>query len=505
MSRAPEVFEVVVLDGEPPATRFDDHHSGVDRQGRPMITRRAWRALAVGCIGFSLMSFNTTAMNLAFGDIGDDFPGASQATVSWVASIFFIGLASLMLLSGALADRLGRLRMFRLGLLTFTVGAALSALAPSVYVLIGARLIAAAGGAMVVPSSLAVVLPEFPKERHFTAVALWSATGPVASAAAPASAAVILEFSNWRVLLAVSAPIALLAVVLSYGALRESKAERASTRIDAVGVVLGSLAIAALVFAVSQGSNLGWTSPLVLGAILATMTLLPMFVASCRRAAEPLLNLDLFLLRPVWVANTASLLLNLSGLGMWIMWPLWMERVWDYDKVQIGMGLLPGPILSGIISASSAKLADMVGEDRLLRWGSVVPVIALGWPLVFLTEEPNYWIGAAPCIGLFGAGWALIQPPLNNSVIRHVSPDFYAEVNAAFNTIRNIAGALGIAIAIAIIGDPDRLDVIQAYGRAFLTLFVGGVLVVACLVFLFPRTPEPAADAESGAEEPAPA
>lgn len=455
------------------------------------ITRRAWRALATGCIGFSLISFNTTSMNLAFGDIGDDFTSVSSATVSWVASIFFIGLASLMLLSGGLGDRLGRRRMFRLGLMIFTVGAVLSAVAPSVYVLIAARLIAAIGGAMVVPSSLAVVLPEFPKERHFTAVALWSATGPAASALAPASAALVLAVSDWRMLLALSAPIALLALALSYGSLRESKAGRVAARIDVFGVVVGSLAIAALVFAVSQGSNLGWSSPLILGALVATMTLLPVFVVSCRRHDEPLLNLDLFLLRPVWVANLSSLLLNLAGLGMWILWPLYMERVWDYSKVQIGLGLLPGPLLSGVISASTARLAQRFGEDRLLRWGAFVPILALGWPLIFLTEEPNYWLAAAPCIGLFGAGWALIQPPLNNSVIRHVSPDYYGEVNAAFNTVRNIAGALGIAVAISIIGDKNRIDVIAAYDRALLTLFASGLAFVACLLFLFPRSPAP--------------
>ena len=477
MSRAPDVFDVGPEE--------------ISAEGT-VVTRRAWRALAVGCIGFSLMSFNTTAMNLAFDDIGDDFPGASQATVSWVASIFFIGLASLMLLSGGLADRLGRRRVFRIGLLTFAFGAILSAAAPSIYVLIAARLIAAAGGALVVPSSLAVVLPEFPKSRHFTAVALWSATGPVASAIAPATSALLLAVSNWRVLLALSAPLALLALAFSYGSLRESKAERASTRIDAIGVLLGSLAIAALVFAVSQGASLGWTSPLVLGAFVATMTLLPLFVVSCRRAAEPLLNLDIFMLRPVWVANLANLLLNMSGLGMWILWPLYMERVWGFSKVQIGLALLPGPLLGGVISATSAALAKRVGEERLLRWGAFVPLIALAWPLVFLTEEPNYWLGAAPCIGLFGAGWAVIQPPLNNSVIRHVSPDYYAEVNAAFNTIRNIAGALGIAITVAIVGDKNRIDVIAAYGRAYLALFLGGLLFIASLLVLFPRTPSTA-------------
>ncbi len=451
------------------------------------IPRRAWRALAVGCAGFSLKSFNTTAMNLAFGDIADDFSGASQATVSWVASVFFIGMASLMLLSGGLADRLGRRRMYRLGLVTFAAGATLSAVAPTVYVLIGARLLASVGGALVVPSSLAVILPEFPKHRHFTAVALWSATGPVASAIAPTAAAAILSFASWRVLLAVSAPIALVALLSSFGTLQESKGQRSSARIDLVGVLLGSSAIAALVFAVSQGPNLGWVHPLVIGTLAAATTLLPLFVLSCRRHDDPLLNLDLFLLKPVWVANLANMFLNLPGLGVWILWPLFMDRVWGYSKIQIGLGLLPGPIVSGVLTSISGRLADRMGPHRLLRWSAMIPLLALAWPLFTLTEEPNYWLSAGPCIGLFGAGWALTQPTLNSSVLSHVSADFYGEVNAAFNTIRNVAGALGIAVAIAIVGDPERANPMAAYGRAFAAFAVAGLACWALLVFVFPR------------------
>lgn len=486
VSRLPDVF-ASVSSSRSEADEFVLNQSA-GRDTREPLPRRAWRALTVGCVGFSLMSFNTTSMNLAFGDIGEDFPEASQATVSWVASIFFIGLASLMLLSGGLADRFGRLRMFRLGLVIFAIGAVASAVAPTIWVLIGARLLAAIGGAIVVPSSLAAVLPEFPKERHSTAVALWSATGPVASSIAPATAAVVLAVWNWRVLLVLSAPLALFALLASYGTMRESKAERVSGGIDVFGVIVGSLAIAAIVFAVGQGSNLGWSSPLVLGAFAAAMTLLPLFVFSSRRHDDPLLNLEIFLIKPVWIANLANFMLNISGLGMWILWPLFMSRVWGFSKLQIGLALMPAPVVSGILSSLSGKLAERFGHERLVRWGAIVPIAGLAWPLLTLTEDPNYWISAAPSITLFGAGWAVTQPPLNASVIRHVSADYYGEVNAAFNTIRNIAGALGIAIAIAIIGEPDRADRLAAYDRVFWVFVVSAIASWALLAFAYPRS-----------------
>jgi EmrB/QacA subfamily drug resistance transporter len=446
------------------------------------ITPQAWRALAVGCAGFSLISFNTTATNLAFVDIAADFTDASQATVSWIASIFFIGLASLLLVSGRLADRVGRRRVLRVGLGTFAIGATLSALAPSIWVLIGARLVAAAGGALVIPSSLAVVLPEFPRERHFTAIALWSATGPMASAIAPGVAAIILAVSSWRVLFLVSAPIAVLALFGGWNVLHESRAERRAGALDVVGVVIGTFAIASLVFAVSQGANLGWDSPVILGAFLVCVVSLPVFVRRCRRHPEPLLNLDAFCLRPVWVANLANFLLNIAGMATWLVWPLFFSRIWGYSKVATGLALMPGPVVSGIITSYGGRLSERYGHEPLVRWGSLVPIAAIGWPLLFLHEKPNYWLAAAPAIALFGAGWALTQPPLNSGVLSQVPPDKYGEVNASFNTVRNIAAALGIAIAVSILGDADRPDALAAYHRVFWA-FVAAV--VACWLVLF--------------------
>ncbi len=455
--------------------------------GRSPIPGRAWKALAVGAAGFSLMSFNTTATNLAFGDISDTFSSARASTLSWVASVFFIGLASLLPVSGRLADRVGRRRVFRIGLAVFAVGSALSALAPSAVILILARLVTAAGGAMVLPSSLAVVLPEFPRDRHFTAVSLWTATGPLASALAPAASAFVLAVTTWRVLFALSVPIALAALLGGWRVLGESKAATTTGRLDWLGVLIGTGAVASMVFAASQGSSLGWGAPPVVGALLALVVLFPIFVRRCRQHPQPLLNLDVFLLKPVWVANVANFLLNIAGMATWLVWPLYFTRVWGYNAVQTGFALVPGPIVSGLVTTYGGRLAERHGHEVLVRWGSLVPIVAMVWPIVFLTPEPSYWLSAGPAVALFGGGWALTQPPLNSGVLSRVGADFYGEVNASFNTVRNIAAALGVAIAVAVIGDKDRADVVAAYDRVW---WVFLSTVIACwlvLFFVYPR------------------
>ncbi|MCC6435960.1 MAG: MFS transporter [Acidimicrobiales bacterium] len=462
-------------------------------QPRSPVPARAWRALAVGSLGFSLMSFNTTATNLAFGDISADFAGTSAAALSWVASIFFIGMASLLLVAGRLADRIGRRRMFRAGLVTFAVGSALSAVAPGVYVLIAARLVTAAGGAMILPSSLAVVLPEFPKDRHFSAIAFWSATGPLASALAPGLSALILAASGWRVLFLLSTPVALVALAGTFGSLAESKATATAGSLDLVGVVVGTAAIACLVFGASFGSDQGWTSGVIIGAFLAAAVLLPVFVQRCRTHPQPLLNLKVFTLPAVTVANIANFLLNFAGLATWLVWPLFLARVWGYSKLETGLALLPGPIISGFVTALGGRLSERFGHERIVRYGAFIATMAVVWPLFFLREEPNY-LAVGPALGLFGMGWSLTHPPLNSGVVNRVGADLYGEVNASFNTVRNIAGALGIAVAVTIIGKETGPEPLTVYRSVFAVFAISVALCWAVLALVYPRVSSLRAD-----------
>jgi EmrB/QacA subfamily drug resistance transporter len=452
----------------------------------PSVPARAWRALAVGSLGYSLMSFNTTATNLAFGDISADFSRSSAGALSWVASIFFIGMASLLLVSGRLTDRIGRRRIFRAGLLTFAAGSALSAVAPSVYVLILARLVTAAGGAMILPSSLAVILPEFPKQRHPSAIALWSATGPLASTLAPGLSALILAVSNWRVLFLLSTPIALAAFAASFGSLTESQADNRAGKLDLVGVAVGTAAVATVVFGASFGSQRGWASPVIIGSFVASALLFPLVIWRCKTQAQPLLNLDVFTVPAVAVANVANFLLNFAGLATWLVWPLYFARVWHFSQVQTGLALLPGPIVSGFVTAMGGRLAERFGHERIVRYGAFIATLAVVWPLIFLGERPNY-LAIAPAMGLFGMGWSLTQPPLNAGVVNRVSPDLYGEVNASFNTVRNIAGALGIAVAVTMIGKAGRPDPVAIYHRVFVVFAVSVALCWAVLALIYPR------------------
>jgi predicted MFS family arabinose efflux permease len=283
----------------------------------------------------------------------------------------------------------------------------------------------------------------------------------------------------------------MIALVTSFGSLAESQATSRDGSLDVVGVVVGTAAVASLVFGASFGSERGWASPAIVASFVAAAVLFPLVVVRCRRHPQPLLNLEVFTLPPVAVANVANFLLNFAGLATWLVWPLFLGRVWGYSNVQLGLALLPGPVVSGIVTSLGGRLAERFGHERIVRWGAMIATVAVIWPLVFLGERPNYLI-IAPALGLFGMGWSLTQPPLNAGVVNRVTADLYGEVNASFNTVRNIAGALGIAVAVTMIGKSNQPDPIGVYHRVFTVFAVSVALCWAVLALVYPRVSKPA-------------
>lgn len=467
-------------DARPPPVEVIQHgHAAV-------IPSRAWKALAVSAAGSVLVSFNSTATNIAFDDLTRSFPGYSQNVVSWTSSGFFIGLAGFMLVGGRLADRNGRRRVFRLGMVGFIVSALLSALAPTIWLLITARVLQAIAGALVLPASLALILPEFPKERHGTAVGVWAATSPIASAFAPSAAAAMLEFASWRWLYFLTAPIAGIALLAGWRLLRESKADSSPGRLDLVGVTEGTVGITLLVFAVSQGPAWGWTHPLVIASVVAVAILLPLFFVQSRRHPAPLLNLTLFAEKPVWTANLANFLIHVAGMSSWLMWPLYMSRVWGWDKFTIGLALTPGPIFSGITTTLAGRLSDKYGYTVMLRLGSAILVTGMAWEWYAIGPGANYFTSLFPVIAAMGAGWAMVSPQLNGALLKHVHPNFWGEANASFNTVRNVAAALGITIAVGLIGDATGEGAAGAFEPLWVFYVVAMALMALVVWFLVP-------------------
>lgn len=459
-----------------------------DRAAEEQIAPEAWRALAIGAAGFVLIGFNSTATNIAFGDIADSFPSVPETTVSWVASGYFIGTAALLPLGGRIADRHGRRTVFLAGVAGFAVTAVLSALATTIWLLIGARVLQAIAGALVIPASLSMVLPMFPPSRRSTAVASWAAAGPLSAAIAPSVAAAVLEISNWRVLYFLSAPVAAAILVIGLRQLRDVRPDESTGRLDVLGTVLGTLAIALVVVATGKGNDWGWTSLATVGCYAGSVVALAAFIVRSNRHPEPLLDLSLFRLRTVWMTNLANTLISVTSLSIWLVWPLYLRRVWDYSAFDVGVALTAGPICAGTMSLVGGRLADRFGHRWPITVGSAVMVGAVAWSWLLLDPDGTYWTSFLPSIAAFGFGWGLSSPAMNSLVLLQVPESRWSEGNAAFNMLRNVGAAIGTAGAIAILGDSDRSDLIAAFDRTYRFFFAWTLAALLVIVVAYPRS-----------------
>jgi len=468
------VRRVALADGRPTVPGFTE--SASTRVSPEAVSPRAWRALFLTSLATVLVGFNSTATNIALDDIQAGFSGASAADVGWGVAGFFIGTAAFMPLAGRLADRIGRKRMFQLGLLLFALSAVFSAVAPTVLMLNLSRVLQAIAGAALLPSSLALVLPLFPESRRSTAVGLWSAAGPLGAGVAPAAAALILAAAGWRAVYLVSAPVALLMFWGGWKMLRELPIPPNQQRLDLVGAAGGTVAVAAVVTAIMQGRVWGYSSPITITVAVIGVAALGLFVANSSRHPEPLLNLHLLRRRGVFVANTVNFLGSITSQPLWIVWPLFMKNVWNFSTLQVGLGVTLGPVTAGCSTLVFSRLADRIGAIGLCRLGTMLQMAAVSWHLTQLGSEVNFWSDFAPGILMYGLGWGMSIPLLNGVALEWVEEKFFAETNGLYGTLRYASGAIGTAMVFALLTTTRGIEALPYYERILAVFLVATTL-----------------------------
>lgn len=439
-------------------------------------------------MGFVLVGFNGTATNIAFDDITESFASVPASTTAFVASGYLIGTAAFLPLAGRIADRKGRVKMFQLGVAGFAFTALLSAVSPSVWLLIAARVLQSIAGALVIPASLSMVLPLFPESRRSSAVTTWAAAGPVSAAIAPSVSAAVLHFSSWRWLFLLSAPLAALIWLVGRSVLEEGDVEEPENQLDAVGTVLGTAGIALLVFGVGKGQEWGWTSVGIVACFAIAASALVAFLGQSRRHPEPLIDLSLFRAQQVWMPNLANTLVSVTSLSIWLVWPLYLQRIWGYSSFQVGLALTTGPIAAAFMSMLGGRIADRAGHRIPIVVGSLAMVFAVAWCWLVLSPDGTYLTQFFPGITAFGFGWGLSSPTMNSYALNAVEASSWGSMNAAFNMLRNVAGAIGVAAAVAFIGARDRVDIEAAFDRAFIFFFVCTAAAAVVVLVAYPRS-----------------
>jgi EmrB/QacA subfamily drug resistance transporter len=423
--------------------------------------------LAIASLGASVAFVDATIVNIAFPNIEHAFPGTAISSLSWVLNVYNIVFAAFLVAAGRVADLLGRRRIFIFGLELFTLASLLCALSPSVSALIGFRVLQAFGAALLVPSSLALVLNAFPPDQRAHGVALLSAVAAAAAGLGPSLGGLLVTVSSWRLVFLVNVPLGALAVLLARRHLVESRAPGRRLIPDLAGALVFALAISACVLGVVKGQEWGWTGVPTLGSFAAAAALLTVFVRRCRWHRSPILELSLLRIRTFSAANGMSVVAAAGFYGYMLTNVLFLTGVWRYSALQAGLALTPGPLMAAAVAGPTSALARRIGHRPVLMAGGLIWSAAVLWLIEVIGTTPAFLSEWLPGILLLGLGAGTLLPNLSGAAIASAPGDSFGTATALNAVSRQVGAAFGVAIVVAIIGRPSPLEALSAFDNAW--------------------------------------
>jgi EmrB/QacA subfamily drug resistance transporter len=414
------------------------------------VTPRVKQLTLAACIvGSGIGLLDSTIVNIALPTIQRNL-GGGLAGEQWVINAYLLTLGSLILVGGSLEDVFGARRVFSAGVGGFGVASVLCGLSPSIGVLVACRALQGVAGALLIPSSLAVIVATFPERERGQAVGTWTAFTTVATVIGPLAGGGLLDVVSWRWLFFINVPFVFICLGLILSVIPRAAHTRTRRSIDGRGALLCMLGLGGPVFALIEETRLGWTSPAVLGPFVVGVLLLGAFFWAERNAPDPMLPVGLFSRRNFAVANveTLSMYAGLSVLLLFL--GLFLQQVVGYSPLDSGLATLPVTIMIFLFSRRFGALADRVGPRRLMGAG---PVVCAGGLLLLLrvSQHPSYVTDLFPAVAVFGLGLAMTVAPLTATVLAGVEADRAGIASAVNNAVARIAGLLGTAAVGAVL------------------------------------------------------
>jgi EmrB/QacA subfamily drug resistance transporter len=396
-----------------------------------------------------------------------------------VLNAYNIVFAALLVPAGRLADLVGRRRVFLAGVVTFIVASALCAAAPSVAVLVGARVLQAAGAALLVPTSLSLLLPEFPLEQRATATAIWGATGAVAAATGPSLGGLLVDATDWRLVFLVNVPIGLAALVPARRLLTESRDPARGAIPDLLGVALLAAGVGLVSLGIVEGPEWGWRGADVAGALVAGVVLLVAFTLRSRRVASPVIDLSLFRIRSFAVASSAMVVYAMAFYAMLLANVLFLTQVWGWSVLTAGFALTPGPLMAALFAPIGGRLSDLRGQRFVAIPGTLLFAAGVALYTVTVDATPDYVTEFLPAAMLTGAGVGLTFAALGSAAVAELPPARFATGSAVSACARQIGAVLGISVLVAVLGTPAPDEALGAFDDAWLLMSLAGLAAAA--------------------------
>jgi len=454
-------------------------------------TARFAAVFAVVTAGIAMVNLDLFIVNVALPSIGRTFGGTDLASLSWVLNAYAIVFAALLVPAGRAADLIGRRTAFLAGVIVFAIASAACAVAPDVWLLVVARIVQAAGGALLMPASLGLLLAAAPPDKRTGAIRGWTSVGGAAAALGPVLGGALVA-ANWRWVFLVNVPIAAVALLASVRVLRadnskkRASADTANTgdavRPDTVGAALFTIAIGALALALVKSDEWGWTSARVLGSIAVAAVLLALFVRRSARHPAPVIEPHLLRLPAFSTATAANVVFGAAFGAMLLMVTLWCQDVWGWSALRTGLGVAPGPLLVPFFAVGAGPLARRIGPGPVAALGCAIYAAGCVFWRFNLSLAPDYPAHMLPGMLMTGTGVGLALPTLVSAGVSAVPPHRFATGSGVVTMARQVGIVIGVAVLVTVLGHPSGAAALAAFQHA--TVVIAAIAVTAGLASL---------------------
>src|SRR5215472_12472360 len=423
--------------------RYDVQERRTVSERGELMARRWWALVAVGLATF-MTYLDNNVTNVAIPTIQRSLH-LSIAGLEWVVSSYVLVFAGLLLVGGRLADSYGRRRLFFTGTVVFTLASLGAGLAGSGGVLIGARLVQGLGAALVVPTTLAIIIATFTNARErTTAIGIWTAIGAMALAFGPLIGGFISQHLHWGWIFFINVPVGIAAVTIAALSMAESKDPSAAGRLDIPGMITSSVALFGLTYALIEGHDRGWTSAIILGAFALAAVAAAAFVLIESRTERPMVALSLFRSR-VYSGGTVTMMLWAFGIfGIYFFTAIYLQDVLGFSPTKAGLAFVPMALCLALAASLAGPIYLRLGAHRTVAAGMIA--MAGGLYLISTLGAGATFASMMPSFVIFGLGAGLMQVPLTNSIMHGQAEANAGIASALLNASREMAGLLGITV-----------------------------------------------------------
>ncbi|WP_433300100.1 MFS transporter [Actinoplanes sp. CA-030573] len=405
--------------------------------------RGRWVLLAT-VLGSSLAFIDATVVNIALPSIGSSL-GADAAGLQWTVNGYALSLASLILLGGSLGDRYGRKRVFMIGVGWFAAASLLCGLAPSIELLIGARVLQGIGGALLTPGALAILEASFARDDRARAIGAWSGLGGIGGALGPFLGGWLVEAGSWRYIFLINVPVALLVLLVAARHVPESRNPAAARHFDIAGIVTGAIGLGGLTYGFTAWPARGPGDPVVLLSLAVGVAGLVAFVLVERRSPQPMVPLEIFRHRAFAGANLVTLLVYAANGGVFFLFVINLQVVAGFSPLAAGTAMLPATVLMLLLSARSGALGQRIGPRIPMTAGPLICAVAL-LMMAMIGAGASYLTDVLPAVIILGLGLSALVAPLTATALGSLDDAHAGIASGVNNAVARAAGLLSVAI-----------------------------------------------------------